>query len=82
MRERGIEGEGRGSKTARGNNTQRRTRQGRRRQKRVLKCMTINAQSLKNKMNEFRTLVEKEKPQIMSITESWGEEWIRNSDIP
>ena len=38
--------------------------------------MTINAQSLKNKMNEFRVLVEKNKPQIISITESWGEEWI------
>ena len=38
--------------------------------------MTINAQSLKNKMNEFRVLVEKMKPQIISITESWGEEWI------
>ena len=38
--------------------------------------MTINAQSLKNKMNEFRILVEERKPQIISITESWGEEWI------
>ena len=38
--------------------------------------MTINAQSLKNKMNEFRVLVEEKKPQIISITESWGEEWI------
>ena len=38
--------------------------------------MTINAQSLKNKMNEFRILVEERKPQIISVTESWGEEWI------
>ena len=36
--------------------------------------MTINAQSLRNKMNEFKLLVEDKKPQIISITESWGDE--------
>ena len=38
--------------------------------------MTINAQCLKNKINEFGVLVEQRKPQVISIMESWGEEWI------
>ena len=36
--------------------------------------MTINAQSLTNKMNEFKLLVEDKRPDIISITESWGNE--------
>ena len=34
--------------------------------------MTINAQSLKNKLVEFEKLVADIKPEIISITESWG----------
>ena len=38
--------------------------------------MTINAQSLSNKMNEFKLLVTEKNPDIISITESWGNEGI------
>ena len=41
-----------------------------------MKCMTINAQSLSKKMNEFKILVEERKPEIISITESWGSDKI------
>ena len=40
--------------------------------------MTTNALSLKNKMGEFMELVELYKPQIISVTESWGKEWIND----
>ena len=40
--------------------------------------MTTNAQSLKNKMGEFMELVELYKPQIISVTESWGKDWIND----
>ena len=46
--------------------------------KRFLKCITTNAQSLKNKMEEFMKLVEIHKPQVISVTESWGKEWIND----
>ena len=36
--------------------------------------MTINAQSLNNKLNEFKLLVNERKPDIISITESWAKE--------
>ena len=38
--------------------------------------MTVNAQSLKQKMDEFRNLIDTEKPHIISVTESWGKEWM------
>ena len=41
---------------------------------RVLKCITLNAQSLKNKMVELRALVDEKKPHIISVTESWGKD--------
>ena len=34
--------------------------------------MNINAQSLANKMNEFNLLVKEKNPDLISITESWG----------
>ena len=40
--------------------------------------MTANAQSIVNKRDEFETFVEMKKPQIISITESWGKEWIND----
>ena len=46
--------------------------------KRFLKCITTNAQSLKNKMDEFMKLVENHKPQVISVTESWGKDWIND----
>ena len=39
-----------------------------------MKVMTINAQSLNNKLNEFKLLVNDKKPDIISITESWAKE--------
>ena len=40
--------------------------------------MTANAQSIRNKRDEFETFVELKKPMIISITESWGKEWIND----
>ena len=54
--------------------TRNRTR--RKRQNKLLKCMTINAQSLKYKMDEFKSIIEREKPHIISVTETWGKEWM------
>merc|ERR1711888_442534 len=53
-------------------------RGGRRKNKRVLKCVTINAQSLRNKMDELRSddFMDR-KYHIISVTESWGKK-----DIP
>ena len=53
-------------------------RKGRRKNKRVLRCVTINAQSLRNKMDELRSddFMDR-KYHIISVTESWG-----NKDIP
>ena len=39
-----------------------------------LNIMNINAQSLKGKMDEFRNLVKEQKPHIIGITETWGNE--------
>ena len=50
------------------------TRTGRRKQNKLLKCMTVNAQSLMNKMDEFKGVVSREKPHIISVTETWGKE--------
>ena len=38
--------------------------------------MTINAQSLKYKMDEFKGVIDREKPHIISVTETWGKEWM------
>ena len=38
--------------------------------------MTVNAQSLKYKMDEFKGVIDREKPHIVSVTESWGKEWM------
>ena len=42
----------------------------------LLTWMNINAQSLVNKMNEFRLLVKEKNPDLISITESWGNDSI------
>ena len=43
----------------------------------ILKCKTLNAQSLTNKMDEFKLIVSDIKPHIISITESWGPSVLR-----
>ena len=73
--------EGRGEGTTADKVNKQTKGRGRRKGKRFLKCMTINAQSLANKMNELKMLLDekskvKKKPDIISITESWG-----NDDI-
>ena len=40
--------------------------------------MNLNAQSLKNKMSEFNLTVKNKNPQIISITESWGKDWVKD----
>ena len=35
--------------------------------------MTLNSQSIKGKMDEFRGLVKVRKPHIIGVTESWGQ---------
>ena len=52
------------------------TRKRNRKQNKILKCMTVNAQSLKYKMDEFREVIGREKPLIVSVTETWGKEWM------
>ena len=52
------------------------TRTRRRRQNKLLKCMNVNAQSLKYKMDEFKNIIDREKPHIISVTETWGKEWM------
>ena len=42
----------------------------------VLKIATLNARSLRNKKGELEILVKAQKLQIISVTETWGEEWI------
>ena len=38
--------------------------------------MAINAQSLKEKMDEFKGVTDREKTHIISVTETWGKEWM------
>ena len=51
-------------------NIRRGRRPRRRRTKRFLKCLNINARSLKYKMNYLEALVEEYKPHIISVTET------------
>ena len=39
-----------------------------------LKCMLLNAESLANKMDEFRARVAEKKPDIIGVTETWAKE--------
>ena len=41
--------------------------------------MNINAQSLRYKMDELRTLVKEHKPHIIGITETWGNQGISDA---
>ena len=49
---------------------------GRTKGNKFLNIMTINAQSLSNKMNEFKVLIKEKNPDLISITESWGNDSI------
>ena len=40
--------------------------------------MNFNAQSIKLKMEEFKEMMFQEKPHIIGVTESWGQEWIND----
>ena len=54
----------------------------RRKKNKLLRMANINAQSLGNKMNEFEFKVMKViEPQIISITESWGNEGMDDSNF-
>ena len=68
------EGRGEGESTGGPNVTITSSRRKRKRRGRFMKVMTINAQSLNNKLNEFKLLVNDKKPDIISITESWAKE--------
>ena len=50
-----------------------------RRKNKILKCITLNAQSLVSKMPEFKVIIRDKKPHIISVTESWGQEWQSDS---
>ena len=55
-------------------------RRGKRKSRRVLKCVVINAQSLQNKMSELRADdFKNRKYHIISVTETWGKENIPDS---
>ena len=71
----GREGEGGG--TADNQNTRNHVRT--RRKNKTLKCITLNAQSLVSKMPEFKVIVRDKRPHIISVTESWGQEWQNDS---
>ena len=47
---------------------------------RKIKLLSLNCQSLKNKRNEFRTLIETHQPDIITGTESWLNENIPSSN--
>ena len=71
----GREGVGRGS-AVRVNTEGTTSTTGRQRsENKILKCITLNAQSLVNKMEEFKIIVKNTRPHVISITESWGQEW-------
>ena len=56
---------------------QNRRSKGRKRNK-VMRIMNTNAQSLINKMNDMEIRVKDHKPKLISVTETWGKEWIKD----
>ena len=59
-----------------GGSSRGRNRGRRKKMNKVLKIATLNARSLRNKKGELEILVKAQKLQIISVTETWGEEWI------
>ena len=43
-----------------------------------MRIMNTNAQSLINKMDVMEVRVKEQKPKVISVTETWGKEWIRD----
>ena len=43
--------------------------------KRKIKCINTNAQSLQYKMDELKQVIKDNDVKIVSVTESWGQEW-------
>ena len=84
MRERGEErGRAEGSRHGDGGSGTKNPHQtrirGRHRRKRSLKWATANAQGLRHKMNLLRKRALDYKPQIISVTETNGEEWLNDA---
>ena len=46
-----------------------------------LQCMLINIQSICNKVAEFQYLIDKHKPDIIGVTESWCDSKITDAEI-
>ena len=67
-------GEGSGNGGGRGQN---RRSKGRKKNK-VMRIMNTNAQSLINKMDDMEVQVKTHKPKLISVTETWGKEWIKD----
>ena len=67
-------GEGSGNGGGRGQN---RRSKGRKKNK-VMRIMNTNAQSLINKMDDMEVRVKTHKPKLISVTETWGKEWIKD----
>jgi len=47
----------------------------------AFKCLCFNAQSLRNKMSELLATVTAKDPEIIRITESWGDEKISDAEF-
>ena len=49
-----------------------------RKKNKVMRIMNTNAQSLINKMDVMEVRVREQKPKVISVTETWGKEWIKD----
>ena len=49
-----------------------------RKKNKVMRIMNTNAQSLINKMDVMEERVKEQNPKVISVTETWGKEWIRD----
>ena len=63
---------GEGAAQKRGNQKQRKYKK--KGKNKSFSMMNFNAQSIKLKMEEFREMMHQEKPHIIGVTESWGQE--------
>ena len=67
------------SRDVQGRNRNKRKGSSRRRRKnRTIKIMNTNAQSLIQKMTDLQWRVNLLEPKIISVTETWGKEWIKD----
>ena len=49
--------------------------------KTLLRFATMNARSLRNKINDLRDFVKAKHPKIVSVTESWGKDWMSDGSL-